>query len=208
MMKALRSLIPAAVCALVALLLMPATDAAAQDADLRSNTRKFFLHAHLNPQRLDVEGAEAEFGGGLGLRLGYGFGRVVTVYLGLDAAAFETDDPFVEVDEEEYGVGTLDLGAQFHFGAGQRAFVPYLDVALTGQGVVFDTEGDETTVTGGGVTLGGGFKYFIARTFAFDTGLLFTLGNFSEGDGEIAEDIDLDATTTRLNVGFSWYPFK
>lgn len=144
-----------------------------------------------------------------GIKAGYGFSRLFTLYLGIEGAEMNAGD-FSGDENEEFGLGFAELGAQFNFRTGKPAAIPYAEIALTGQAAVFDPDEDsDITFAGGGITLGGGLKYFISKTFALDLGLLFTFGNFSEVErGDETIDIDQNTTSTRLNFGLSWFPFN
>jgi hypothetical protein len=63
-------------------------------------------------------------------------------------------------------------------------------------------------IYGNGVSIGGGFQYFFSPGFALNTGLDWTFGTFSdvEFSGRSTDDLDLKATTARLNLGLMWYP--
>lgn len=170
---------------------------------VRSNPSGFVLGGHLNGTALDGDDFdEMESGGGLGLLLGYGFNRMVTVYLGVDAASMDAPDM-----DDAYTFGQGDLGVRLHFGGPSRASVFYLDGAFTTWLARYDILGSDMDVTGTGLTLGGGLEYFFSPGFALDVGLKFTAGNFDEvrfeGD---SESMDLDARSTRFNLGVVWYP--
>lgn len=197
-----------AACAAVWLAALPA---AAQDA--RLNATGFGVGAHLigggiRPYDADDENDE---GGGLGLRLSYGFTRAVAVYLQADGLRVESDA------EDEYDLGFVDLGVRLSLNGGGR-WAPYFDGALTAAGTRLDqdvTEPDgggdvgDLEYAGGGLTLGGGTQLFVSRTLAVDAALRFTFGAFGEGaqgDDEIEPFDDIDFAGSRLNLGVSWYP--
>jgi len=172
-------------------------------ATLRSNPTGLMLAGHLNGSALSPEGEEkVESGGGLGLAVGYGFNRMVTLYLGVDGASMNADRP-----EDDYTLGQADLGVRVHLGGDSRAAVFFLDGALTGRVARYDVAGSNLDISGTGLSLGGGLEYFFSPGFALDVGLKFTFGSFDEisFEGE-TENIDISATGTRLNLGVSWYP--
>lgn len=176
---------------------------AVTEAPVRSNTSKLFVQAHLNGTGLSVEGEDAENGGGFGLKLGYGFSPLFTLYAGFDAASMDA------AGGGSYSYGFFDLGGQFNFRSGAHALVPYLDLALSGQAAVFDADGEDFTFSGAGVTLGGGLKYFVSPVLALDGSLTTTLGRFTtvEYDGVSVEDEEgLGTTGARFGLGLSWYP--
>ncbi len=206
-MRTLQILPLALVCILVASDVAAQAPAAAPAPDtaapaVRSHTSKLFLQAHFNGTGLAVEDADAEGGSGFGVKLGYGFNPLFTLYAGFDAAGMRTEGG-------EYGYGLFDIGGQFNFRSGPNAVVPYLDLALTGQAAVFDIAGDDLVFSGSGFTLGGGLKYFATPAVAIDGSLSTTLGSFREveyqGDREA---VDASANGVRLGFGISWYPVR
>ena len=109
----------------------------------------------------------------------------------------------------------VDLGVQLNFGTARSAARPYGNLAFTYREETFDLGGDNQTVeidfSGGGVTLGGGLKYFLSRLVALDLGVDLTFGKFSDvrvGGITAQNVIDLDATSGRFTVGISWFPSR
>lgn len=189
--------------AVLGLVLSPCTLEAQTTDALRSNPTGFVLGAHLNGTALDGDDFdEVESGGGVGILVGYGFTRMVTVYLGADAASMDAPDM-----DDAYTFGQGDLGVRLHFGGPARAAVFYVDGAFTTWLARYDIAGSDMDATGTGFTLGGGLEYFFSPGFALDVGLKVTSGNFDEVSYEgDTESMDLDATSTRFNLGVTWYP--
>lgn len=179
-------------------------------AQRRSNTTGLFLNAHLSGNsasydfdNFDAFADESDSGGGLGVQIGYGFSPLVTLYLGINGAAMDSDDV-----EDAYTLAHVDLGGQFNFQSGRSAAVPYATVALSARQVNFETDFGDVNFNGGGLTLGGGLKYFLSPKVALDVGLTGTFGTFTEIDfGDAAFDInEIDATSVRLALGLSFFP--
>jgi len=64
-------------------------------------------------------------------------------------------------------------------------------------------------IFGGALTLGGGLLFYFHETLALDLQLALSGGDFTEakiGDTTIELAEPYRATTTRLNVGLSWWP--
>jgi hypothetical protein len=191
-----------------ALFLLAAGPAAAQ-LDAPSRTDGFSVGLHLQGTSLDDDADddfEAFTGGGLGLDLAYGFSSGLALFLDVQAGGLESEDaPENEID----GVVTVDLGARYNFGGGRRSLVPFLEAALTG--IALDSEGDlgeDVTVSGAGVTIGGGVQYFVSRKLSLNAGMRMTGGAFThvETDGDDQEIDDQSFTATRVIVGASWHP--
>jgi hypothetical protein len=190
-------------------MLLPFDMAAAQE----STTRGFNVGLHLSGQSLDVEGDNENRGaGGAGLILGYGFNRTIQLFLQLDAGQFDVENAAVEGD---WTMGHADLGVRFHFANSLRSWVPYLQAALSGRAVSVEggvinqtTQADEITLSGGGFSLGGGIMFYFSEQWAADLQLIGSGGSFTEitADNVTVSDLDIDATSGRLNIGVSWWP--
>ena len=193
---------------LVALLFLTTGDAYAQ----RSNTRGIFLNAHLNATTIgyDDDDFNTQSGGGLGIQFGYGVSNLVTLFIGVDGSVMSSEDV-----DGSYALAHVDLGSQFNFGKPRSAVRPYGVIALTFRQATFDLEGGNQNVeidfSGGGLTLGGGLKYFFSRAVALDVGLNLTFGEFTDvqvGGVTVQDALDLNATSGRFMVGLSWFPSR
>lgn len=205
------------------------------DRHAASNTTGIFLQGHLVGAGLEVEtpgfGDLDGDGGGFGLKLGYGVTPLLTLYGGFDVAVMDDfnpfalgvtrrpsfgDDFFQTVNDDEVGYFALDLGMQFNFGGGRNKLVPYADIALTYSGLAYELDGGfagdiDYTISGGGISLGGGLRYFIAPTVALDVSLKGTGAEFEdftiEGD-EVDLPFEFDAGSARFGFGLTWYPTR
>lgn len=189
------------------------THAQSTPADATSEPESFtehlFVHVHGALQGHDIASNEVDNGGGFGLKLGYGFTPTYTLYVGLDVAGMATDNPQTAATfGDDYALVYVDIGSQFNFRSGEKA-VPYLDVALTGVASGTDQGGTDVTLSGSGLSVGGGVKYFLSPAFALDGALHLSTGGYRESDvnGD-TRDIDASYFGTRLQAGLSWYPFR
>ncbi len=180
----------------------------------KSTTRGLNLGVHLLAASLSVEDGDADGGGGLGFRVGYGLNRIVTLYFEADGVSVDS-----EVSEPFQGTWTLghaDLGARFHFANTLRSWVPYLDVAIGGRGasvkdVTVAATGarlGDISFSGGSFSFGGGIYAYFSQSFALDVGLKFSGGEFNEVKlGTVSlNNQDIDANSTRFKVGVVWWP--
>jgi hypothetical protein len=177
----------------------------------QSETEGLLIGFNIAGGSLEVEnGDRYESGGGGGLTLGWGVSRRVALFLRGDLATMKINNPDFEGD---YGLIMIDLGARVGFGGPEKRFVPYLVGALTGMTAaatiqvspVLETE---AKLTGGGLSLGGGFQYYFRPSVALDTQLLLSSGVFTKFElGTMSTEIDeLDASAGRLNIGLTFYP--
>jgi hypothetical protein len=175
-----------------------------------STTRGFNAGLHISGASLDVEG-DRHNAGGAGLILGYGFNRIIQLFVQLDAAEFDVDDAEVE---GQWAMGHADLGLRFHFANSLRTWVPYLQAALSGRAVgVEDAVVEGTPETdvgffGSAFTFGGGIMFYFNQTLAADLQLAWSGGEFTEIEVNdvTVSGIEIEAQSTRFNVGISWWP--
>lgn len=188
------------------LLLVVVTSTAVAQNDSTYSTRGFSVGLHLNGTSWHLDEPDfnldgSDSGGGLGLDLSYGVSDLVSIFLNLDGASIDPDDG------ETYTLGHADLGARFAFGSTAKKFKPFAQVAFTG--VVAEQEFGMNTLelSGGGLTLGGGILYFFSPAVALDTGLRLTIGQLTEVKlNNVSVDTEIDAQTSRFDVGIRWYP--
>lgn len=191
---------------LVTSLLLAAPSAAAAQLDAPSQTTGVFVGANLVGASFDTDGdddQDAFSGAGLGLELGYGFSSGLALFLALDGGTLEGEDGLPDLDR-----GQADLGARIHFGGGRRSLVPFLELAFTGLVLEGEESGTDVEYTGGGITVGGGVKYFLSRSLSVNGGVRLTSGALTEIeiDGD-REDLDDQAFTTgRILFGATWHP--
>lgn len=189
-------------------------------ADLGAQVSKasgFMLNVHASGSALKLEAGGEESddtGAGLGLVLGYGFTDRLAVYLGIDGSSIKSDEAEDGTDASEYQLAQVDLGIRYTFGGTASALRPYLNAALTGVAVADeyteDGESLEVTISGGGLTLGGGLQYFFSPSLALDVALQGSAGTLStieiNGEEVDIEDEDFEFTTSRLQLGVTWHP--
>lgn len=169
----------------------------------RSSTRGLNLGVHLNGSALEYEEWQGtESGGGGGVRLGYGFNDLFTMYSQVDHANMISAD-----GTEEYNLTQLDLGGRFSFRARSRTLRPYVDVAVSGRAVRTDYLGSPLTMSGSAFTLGGGLQYYFARHAAVDVGIKGSGGAFNRITYEATTETfeGGNATSSRFNLGLSFY---
>jgi hypothetical protein len=191
----------------VAALLLSAVYAGDLHAQRVPDTRGLHLGAAVNATSIKLDETafsddERENGYGADVYIGYNFTRNLGLTFGITAANIN------DRDTNDFSVAHADIAGRFSF-PGRSAFVPYLELSLTGVGTQYEVAGEKVELRGGGIGLGGGFNYFFGRRTAFDAAFRFTTGEFD--DGEI-DDRDIDVgdgvgfNTTRLKLGLAFYP--
>ena len=198
------------IAATLAALALSASPIAAQ-APAASSTKGFFIGAHLNGSSVTVDEPEFEEeanGGGLGIQLGYGFTPQFALFIDGTAAQLE----------DEVAFGHFDLGVRYAFTSPTRRWVPSIEAAFTSRALMEDDaeiedENGETVIVdlellGSGFTFGFGLQYYATPSWAIGAGLKFTGGEFDEVkvDNITIEGFEIDATSTRFNIGVTWFP--
>lgn len=158
----------------------------------------FYLGAHLNGSSLQfTDENTTESGGGLGLRLGWGFTPNLTVFFGADGASMEGGD---------YTLGQGDLGVRYHFVSDTRRGAPYLDGSFSYWLAETFELGPKVEIGGPAFTVGGGYLHFFSSSVAFDVGFRLGFGRFDEvRSGNLTVGIDEPARTARFNLGIGWF---
>ena len=193
---------------LAATVLFAGTASAQATARPRSSTSGFFIGLGVSGSSIKFDGdTETESGSGATLQLGYGFTPKFAMFVEGTGASMSSDDP--------YNLGHFDIGARYSFASPSRAFVPFLEAALSGRAAVqenvsFDNgaTSDDLSLSGAGFSFGGGLAYFFNPKWALNTGLKWTVGEFNTvkyGDVTMT-GFEGDATTARFNLGMTWYP--
>jgi opacity protein-like surface antigen len=162
---------------------------------------------------LTVEKGDENNGGGLGLRVGYGFNRIVTGFITLDGSTVQIpqSNSFVAGD---WTLAHAEIGARFHFANSLRRWVPYVETAIGARSVSIDnasvnnSPAGKVSFNGPALSVGTGLSVFVTRKWAFDAGLRWTGGKFTEVDlGNTAlRNLDIEAASFRLGVGVVWWP--
>jgi opacity protein-like surface antigen len=115
------------------------------------------LHTGSDP---DAEFLVKDDGGGVQLDFGYRFNPIFMLELSIGGANHETSDPAIDARFESY-----QILAYYRFSP-ERAFRPYLKGGLGGYALQIDQGSLSWRVEGGGVALGGGFRYFFNPHFS------------------------------------------
>jgi hypothetical protein len=105
-------------------------------------------------------------GGGVVLDIGYRFNPAFMLELSVGGANHETSDPKIDARFE-----TVQFFGYYRFSP-ERPFRPYLKGGFGGYGLLVEEGSVNWRVEGGGVALGGGFRYFFSPHFSL--GLDFT----------------------------------
>lgn len=185
-------LLPAAIALLVS------TDSLAAQQQTAPQPLGFHLGVHLNGSSIQFTDQETtEAGGGLGLRLGWGFSPSLTLFVGADGATME---------QGEYTLGQSDIGLRYRFSSPERRGAAYLDGAFSYWLAETDVLGPTVEVSGPAFTVGAGYLHFFSSSVALDVGLRLGFGAFDTvSSSTTSVEIDEPARTARFNVGISWY---
>ena len=200
----LNAFVPAAIAALGA----TPSSARAQE----STTRGFVVGLHATGASLKVESQDRNTAGGGGLFIGYGVNRHFTIFMEADGTEF--DNQSTGDIEGTWVMGHFDLGVRFNFANSLRSVVPFLQGSFGARAVgvqdpVFDgASQNEVSITGSSFTVGGGLGFYFTEKVALDVALLFTGGKFDtiHVNNVSITGSGFDASSTRFNLGVTWWP--
>ena len=178
----------------------------------RTNTSGLMLGLSFDASRIrsDDLNSTAESGPGVAALLGWGVTRNFAFILDASGARISSLDG-------DYDLGHVDIGGRWHF-VNRSAFVPFAEIGYAGriatkQGAILSDEAGNTytgdlSILGGGVSLGGGLEYFVTPGIALGGAFKWTSGQFTQVkfDNVTVDGLELDATSARFNMGFTWYP--
>jgi opacity protein-like surface antigen len=185
--------------------LVVASPLAAQAPMQASSTKGFIAGIHVTGTGLTIdEFDETTNGGGAGVVLGYGFTRRLALVADFTAGALE----------DNVGFGNFDLGLRYAWTGAARRWVPSLELGVAGRAIgqsdvlLDDGATHDVTFSGAGITLGAGIQYYTTPKWAVGAALKWTGGQFDkvQVDDVSVEDLNIDATSTRFNIGVTWYP--
>jgi hypothetical protein len=179
----------------------------------RTNTEGFLFGLAFDAASIRSEAlttSSTESGPGVGATFGWGFTRNFALVLDASAARISGLDG-------DFDLGHVDVGGRWHF-VNRSALVPFVDVGYAGRAATKQaatlSDGAGTTYTGklsimgGGVSAGGGFQYFAMPGLALGGSFKWTSGKFTrvQFDKVTVDGLNIDATSARFNMGFTWYP--
>ena len=199
-----------------ALVVVPATVIAQQaPTPVRAKTEKLMLSFALGGVSINSDEFENErqSGGGFSAQLGYGFTPRFTLLADASGAVLGSDD-------EEFALIHFDLLGRFNFVNPQRPLVPFIEGGISARVAgqddieIVDDGGSQEVdleISGGGFTFGGGLQYHVAPSVSLGASLRFTVGEFSTvkiNNVSVEDSFELDATSTRFNLGVTWWPMR
>ena len=197
------------------LLTFPLYVASVVDSDAQqSTTRGWVLGLDFGIAAVSFEDAPSDVGGVVGARVGYGLNRVVAPYVGL----YEADAKAPNLGFDDVTFGHVDFGVRLHLAGSHRWWVPYADVAVSFwpvTDVVANGKRTKTDFTGEPtLSIGGGLAMYLSESWVVDVNFKWATGRFTGvpvpniAAGDIGWHAlrNIDATSTRLTLGLSWWP--
>jgi hypothetical protein len=188
----------------LALLIAPGVAQAGAPEDPKG----FFLGLKLGGAGLHADESSNDFfvkddGGGLQLDLGYRFNPVFMLELVIGGSTHETSDPTIEAR-----TAAIQLFAHHRFLA-DRPFRPYLKGGFGGYALRLESDAAAAQFNGGGIAIGGGFRFFFSSHFSLGVDLTHNMIRYEEAQLSLGEfgyqtDIDEYGSLTTLGVMFGY----
>lgn len=138
----------------------------------------------------------SDVGGGLALTLGYDFNPVFGLQMELSGNGYSSLAPGLDA-----GIGSLALLMQYRFLPGHFAR-PYLRAGLGGYTLEFSDALGNVTASGGGVPLGAGVEFAIARHVSLGVDVTYHIIGYEEVTLEssgVGLTYDIDADGSQIN---------
>lgn len=147
------------------------------------------------------DGRGREGGGGMQFTVGYAFTPTIAVLLHGGGVVLN--------EEEDRILGGVELALRYSFANSGRSLVPYMEMGLGGFALEDSFESGSSELAGGSLSVAGGFNYFVSRRIALNADFRYNMGMFptvSVDSRKITDDARMGFGSTRVNVGFNWYP--
>jgi hypothetical protein len=142
-----------------------------------------------------------EGGGGMQATIGYAFTPRIAVLLHGGAVMLN--------EEQERTLGGVELALRYSIANSGRSLVPYMEMALGGFALQDGIGNRRSELAGGSLSVAGGFNYFVTRQVALNADFRYNMGMFptaSVDSRKITDDARIGFGSSRVNVGFNWYP--
>jgi hypothetical protein len=155
--------------------------------------------ATVGGRTFDERGREGA--GGMHFTVGYAVTPTIAVLLHAGGVLLN--------EEEERTLGGVELALRYSFANSGRSLVPYMEMALGGFALEDGVENGRSELAGGSLSVAGGFNYFVTRRVALNADFRYNMGMFptvSVDSRKITDDARMGFSSTRVNVGFNWYP--
>ncbi|MFH1311972.1 MAG: porin family protein [Candidatus Eisenbacteria bacterium] len=165
-----------------AIILLCAVLTTAASAETVEDDEGFYLGLKFAGSSLHIENdPDAEFfvkedGGGVLLDFGYRFNPTFMLELSVGGANHETSDQAIDARFE-----IVQILGYYRFSP-QRAFRPYLKGGFSGNSLHIDVDSASWRVKGGGIALGGGFKYFFSPHFSLGVDLTHSIIQYDNAE--------------------------
>jgi hypothetical protein len=175
-----------------------------QSRHYRANTRGPFVGIGVDASGLRSTdlGVQSDVGFGASASAGWGITRRLAVFGSMSRASMARPNA-------PYRLAHVDARLRSQFVTATRALVPSLDVAYSRRAAA-KLYYDDTPVSGDAFSAGAGLEYFVSRTAALGATVRWMGGEFSRiGSGAASVNgFELDASSARLEFGFTWYPVR
>jgi len=186
------------------LLLLPFQNAAAQVTEDETGV---YASIGLMASSMHIDETDKPFieddGGGLQLDLGYRFNPTFALGMSLGLADHETTEPGIDAL-----FSIFQILAFYRF-CPERPFRPYIKGGIGGYGLTVTEGSSSINISGGGVVIGGGFRFFFSSHFAIGLDMAHNIINYERGkltidSFSVETEIDEQGSQTSLALSFNY----
>jgi opacity protein-like surface antigen len=145
-----------------------------------------------------------EEGGGVELKLGYGFNPVFSLELSLAGANHDTSSPAIDME-----FGAVRLFGHYRFRPG-NPLRPYAKAGIGSYVVRLEEQSTTVKINGSGVAFGGGLDYFFSRHFSLGVDFVLNVIEYDEAELKVdtlsvSTEIEEDGAQSSLGFAVSFY---
>lgn len=154
------------------------------------------------------EDSDADFfikddGGAVYLDIGYRFNPTFMLELSIGGATHSTSDPGIDTRFE-----VIQVLGYYRFSP-DRAFRPYLKGGFGGYGLFVEEGSLSSRIKGGGIALGGGFRFFFSPHFSIGVDLTHNIVRYDHAEVSLEGfsyewEVEEDGSATSLGVMFGY----
>jgi hypothetical protein len=154
-----------------------------------------------------LEGSGNLFGGGEGIMLGWSFPRGLSLFAAAEGAVLSRKKIGDSLPNVHPLWGVNAIGIRYNFVRWNDKNALYAQAGYQSAGIRSDAD-KEHVLKGNGFFISSGWNHALAKQWTLQSGVSYAYTRFHTlRTGNAGSDISKAASSVRLNMGISWYPF-